>query len=219
MGSARGQNLREVARLSVRVILATALLVAVGCGSGDPGADAPATSARATTSPSSSSSPPILADDALPGYVVHRSDLDVSSLARDALEPAALASLLDDAGFVGGTEARFTARREALIEVVARVLRFGDPSGAAAYLAWFERHAADLLGSETQPARVPRAVPDGVAFAHGVCGGCTKDTFQYVVAWTRGPYAITLRVGGPAAGPRAADPLAARLDERVTTGG
>jgi hypothetical protein len=165
------------------------------------------------------SPPPTLTDDALPGYVVHRRDLDAAALARDALEPAALASLLGEVGFDGGSEARFTARREPLTEVVARVLRFEDAAGAAAYLGWFAAHGADLLGSETVTARTPRAVPDGVAFAHGICDGCTKDTFQYVVAWTRGAYAITLRVGGPAAGPRAAEPLAASLDERVTTGG
>jgi hypothetical protein len=155
----------------------------------------------------------------LPGYVVHRTDVDAAVLVRAALDPSELASLLSDAGFADGVEARFTARRRPLIEVVARVLRFEDEAGAAAYLDWFAGHGADLLGSETEPARTPRAVPDGVAFSHGICDGCTKDTFQYVVAWTRGPYAISLRVGGPAAGPDAADALAARLDERVRTGG
>jgi hypothetical protein len=204
--------------VGARAVLALTLLVATGCAAGGAGAEGP--TPTPTVQVAASASPvPTLDDDTLPGYVVHRTELDASTLARDALAPDELAALLDEAGLAAGAEVRFTARRRPLIEVVARVLRFEDEGGAAAYLDWFAGHAPDLLGSETEPARAPRAVPDGVAFAHGVCDGCTKDTFQYVVAWTRGPYAITLRVGGPAAGPRAADRLAARLDDRVTTGG
>jgi hypothetical protein len=193
------------------------LLAVAGCSGGPAEIDAPTPSPPSILEPSPSL--PSLPDDTLPGYVVHRTELDAPTLSRDALAPDELASLLADARFKAGVQARFTARRRPITEVVARVLRFEDDAGARAYLDWFAGHAADLLGSETEPARSPRAVPDGVAFAHGICDGCTKDTFQYVVAWTRGPYAITLRVGGPAAGPRAADDLAARLDERVATGG
>ena len=158
--------------------------------------------------------PPV---DLLPGYVVHRDGVDVQELSLDALDPPALETLLVDAGFEAGAERRFTARRKRLTEVVARVLRFAERGGAQAYLGWLEGHGADLLGSETKVSVAPAVAAGGVAFRHGVCGGCTKDTLQYFVAWTHGRFVITLRVGGPAAGRRAAAPLAAILDARVQT--
>ncbi len=193
------------------------VVLLIGCApsTGDPSSE-PLDDA---SSASQATGLPGLPDGTLPGYVVHRTDLDAEVLARDALAPAELETILDDAGFEAGLERRFTARRRRLTEVVARVLRFGDADGAAAYLAWFAAHGEDLLGSQTEPSEAPNAVDDGVAFSHGICDGCTKDTFQYVVAWTRGSYVVTLRVGGPAAGPRTASPLAAILDDQVTAGG
>ena len=102
--------------------------------------------------------------------------------------------------------------------MAARVLRFGSADGAAAYVAWFASHGPDLLGSRAQPTDPPD-IPGAVAFRHGVSGCCTKDTFQYVTAWTRGPYAITLRVSGPAAGRASASPIAEALDARVRKDG
>jgi hypothetical protein len=206
-----------VAGLRVHGIVAGALVLLVGCA--PMAGDAPAPSASGASDLPAASALPGLPDDTLPGYVVHRTGLDAAILARDALAPAELEALLREAGFEDGIEGRFTARRRRLTEVVARVLRFGDAGGASAYLAWFATHGEDLLGSQTQPAEAPGSLDGGVAFSHGVCDGCTKDTFQYVVAWTRGSYAITLRVGGPAAGPRTAEPLAAVLDEQVAAGG
>jgi hypothetical protein len=152
------------------------------------------------------------------GYVTRLTSIDTAGLASEALDATALAGVLDGAGFEGGVERRFTARARPLTEVVGRVLRFGSAEGAAAYIAWFGSHGPDLLGSQAQPTDPPD-LPGAVAFRHGVSGCCTKDTFQYIAAWTRGPYAITLLVSGPDAGRRSASPIAQELDARVRKDG
>jgi hypothetical protein len=149
--------------------------------------------------------------------VVHDTSLDAATLSTDALDPAALLAVLTHAGFRTGLERRFTARGKPLTEVSSRVLRFGSAEGARSYVDWIRSHGTDLLGARTVAASPP-AIAGSIAFSHGVSGCCTKDTFQYFAAWTRGAYAITLRVGGPHAGLRTATPLARALDDRVRKG-
>ena len=157
---------------------------------------------------------PGLSPGALPGYVVRVTALDTAALSTDALDPPSLAALLAGAGFEDGKEVRFTARRERLTLVVARVLGFRSGDGAVTYLGWLRTHGADLLGSQTQLTDPPN-LPGAIAFSHEPCDSCTKDTFWYFAAWTRGPYALTLRIGGPHAGRSTAAPLAEELDARV----
>ena len=152
------------------------------------------------------------------GYVTRLTPIDVTSLAAEALDAPALASVLTGAGFEGGVERRFTARARPLTEVDAASCGSAPPKAPPRTSLGSRRTARDLLGSRTQPTDPP-SVPGAVAFRHGVSGCCTKDTFQYVAAWTRGPYAMTLRVGGPAAGRRSASPLAEELDARVRKDG
>jgi hypothetical protein len=161
---------------------------------------------------------PILPSDALPGYVVHASGIDAATLAADALDPASLDDVLTGAGFETGIERRFTARWKPLTEVVARALRFASADGATAYLTWLRGHGADVLGSQAQ-ASDPPSLTDAIAFTHAPCTSCAKDTIQYFAAWTHGPYALTLLVGGPRAGRSTATPLAEELDARVSDGG
>jgi hypothetical protein len=192
---------------------AVALVLAAGCASGGvPGPsgnpDAPPSSVPAVARL------PELPGAALPGYVVHDTSLDATAVSADALDPPSLLAVLTGAAFRSGAERRFTAREKPLTEVVTRVILFGSPEGARTYLAWIGSHGADLLGSRTEAARGP-GFPGSVAFSHGVSGCCTKDTFQYFAAWIRGAYALTLRVGGPRAGPRTAMPLALAFDDRV----
>jgi hypothetical protein len=150
----------------------------------------------------------------MPRYVIHVSQLTPATLATDALDPQSLDALLSQAGLQAGTQTRFTARGRRLTEVVARALRFSSASGADAYLAWVRTHAVDLLGARTLAA-VPPDLPGAIAMRHGPNGCCTKDTFQYFVAWTRGAYAFTLLVGGPSAARSSATPLAEKLDASV----
>jgi hypothetical protein len=161
---------------------------------------------------------PTLPRSALPGYVIHVTGLDATTMSVDALDPSSLVALLGGAGFQGGIEQRFTARWKPLTEVEARVLRFGDDDGAHAYVTWLGTHGVDMLGSATE-ASDPPALPGAIAFSHGPCGSCTKDPVQYLAAWTHGRYALTLLVGGPRAGRGAATPLAEELDARIGTVG
>jgi len=189
----------------------TSLIALVACGSHGVTTTSvsPPTSSNAETIP-----PPGLPAEVLPGYVIRDSTVDAALLSADALDPGSLQALLTGAGFEVGSERRFTARGKRLTEVVARVLRFRSARGATVYLTWLGAHGVDLLGSRTQPAEPPD-LPGAVAFSHGVSGCCTKDTYQYFLAWTRGPYTATLLVGGPAAGPGSALPFANDLDARI----
>lgn len=160
---------------------------------------------------------PGLPASTLPGYVVNVTQLDAATLSTDALDPPPLEALLSEAGFETGTERRFTARDKRLTEVVTRVLLFRSADGARTYMAWLRAHGADLLGSRARTADPPY-FPGAIAYSHGPNGCCTKDTFQYFAAWTRGPYSLTLRVGGPGADRRSAVPLAEELDARASRG-
>jgi hypothetical protein len=193
-----------------------ALALVASCASGGGG------STSGTVPPASGGSAasdlPILPADALPGYVVHVSDLDAATLSADALDPASLDVVLAGAGFETGIERRFTARWKPVTEVVARALRFASADGASAYLAWLRTHGADVLGSQAQVSDPP-SLADAIAFTHAPCTSCTKDTGQYFAAWTHGRYALTLMIGGPRAGRSTATPLAEELDARVSDGG
>jgi hypothetical protein len=172
----------------------------------------------ATPSPPATEPVPVLPPDALPGYVVNRATLDADALALDALDPEPLRSLLEEAGFETGSETRFTAHGKRLTRVVARVLRFPSPEGAAEYLGWLGSHPADLLGSKAEGARAPD-LPEAIAYRYEPCADCHNDTAWYFAAWARGPYVLTLRIGGPAAGGKTAAPLASELDAVVAGSG
>ena len=156
----------------------------------------------------------MLPRDALTGYVVRSEALDANSIAADTVDPSAVHAILSTTGFETGVERTYTAHWRPLTEVSARVLRFGDPSGAKAYLAWLSANAGELLGPDAQVSPPPE-LPGAVAFVHRPCDGCTKDPLQYVSAWTRGPYTLILLLGGARAGRAAATPLARDLDARV----
>jgi hypothetical protein len=187
--------------------LSLAFLLMAACVKAD-GQPAPSTSGPGT------SQPPVvqgLPRSSLKGYVFHRAPVDASVLAADALDPAALQTLLQTEGFRWGDQQRFTARGKALTEVIARELGFDSQDGAGAYLAWLSAHGKDLLGSRTKPG-IPPAISGAVAFTHAPSGCCTKDSFQYFVAWRRGAEVLTLLLSGPHARASVAVPLIEALD-------
>ncbi len=195
------------------------LVLAFGCASNGSSAYVPLSSpASPSTRAPAKVVLPTLLPGALPGYVVHVTDLNAAMLSAEALDPPSLEALLAGAGFQAGTERSFTARWKRLTQVVARVVRFRSADGAGTYLAWLRAHGTDLLGSAVEVS-VPPDLPGAIAFSHAPCGSCTKDTFQYFSAWTRGPYVVTLLVGGPRAGRPAATPIAQQLDEQVRQNG
>jgi hypothetical protein len=150
----------------------------------------------------------------LPGYLARHATLDATALSADALDPPSLVSVLNGAGFEVGREGTFTSRRKGLTIVISRVLRFDSSTGAIGYLDWLRTHPEDLLGSTTVVSDAPD-LPEAIAFSHPPCASCAKDTYWYFAAWTRGVYAVTLRAGGPQAGPEVAAPLAKALDAIV----
>ena len=193
-----------------------ALTVLVACASAE-GQFSPSSTGAPAIQPEASGLPG-LPRTTLPGYVVRVSTLDAAGLSADALDPSALEALLVGDRFEAGKEVRFTAPAKPLTAVVARVIRFESSAGAEGYLDWVRTHGQDLLGSKTQVADPP-GIPGAIAFSHDPCLSCSKDTFWYFAAWTRGSYAVTLRLGGPRADSSTAAPLADELDARVRDDG
>jgi len=121
-------------------------------------------------------------------------ELDREALSEDALEPAALASVLDEARFEGGFEIEYTGRTKLYSHVVTRTLDFVTASGASAYLRWLDRNASDLLG----PIKSKQALPvgsDGVLLLEEGCN-CHSNLPTYLAAWRDGAVVRTLLADG-----------------------
>ena len=134
--------------------------------------------------------------DALPGEGGAVVPIDADRIARDAIDAPELEGLLEDAGFAGGTERAFSQTQGSRPQrSLARILTFGDPAGARAYLAWLEEHLDEVIG--TAELLEPPAV-EGEAFlaiSEPECL-CPKATDVYLAAWARGSTVLTLEVGG-----------------------
>lgn len=153
--------------------------------------------------------------DALPGDGGQVVSLDADRLARDAVDAAELVSLLEEAGFEGGTERRFSQTQGTRPQrSLARILAFGDPTGARAYLAWLEEHLDEVIGS----AELLAPPVDGEAFlalSEPECL-CPKATDVYLAAWARGSTVLTLEVGGKGVETAEVHELVMGFDRAVT---
>jgi hypothetical protein len=136
-----------------------------------------------------------LADpDALSNLNRSERGLDVDALLEDALEPATLAGILEEADFHGGREFEYTGHTKLYSHVVTRALLFAKPDGASAYLQWLDRNAADVLGPVES--RQPLAVgSDGVLLLQQGCN-CHSDLPTYLAAWRDGSVVRTLLADG-----------------------
>jgi hypothetical protein len=131
-------------------------------------------------------------------------------LARDALEPAVLASVLEDAGYRSGAERTYAGPGERFSLAITRVLSFDDPDGAEAYLAWLHDHSSDLLGTaEPLP---PLDLPGSFVAVHLPGGCCPKAVPIYLSAWRRGSSVLFVQASGREADPDAVEDLATALD-------
>ncbi|HEX6399373.1 MAG TPA: hypothetical protein VF108_02755 [Actinomycetota bacterium] len=158
--------------------------------------------------------PPALPPDALPGMQSELSDVTVDVLARDALEPAGLASLLEEAGYVSGRERTYAGPGANFSLAVTRVLVFDSPTGAAAYLDWLRGHTSDLLGS-AEPLD-PLDLPGSPFLQVHLPGGCCPKAVPiYVSAWRRGSTVLFVKASGRGADVRAVEALATELDDVV----
>jgi hypothetical protein len=159
--------------------------------------------------------PAPVASDALPGQAGDLVELDPRRLSTDAVDAQALVTLLESAGFVGGTQRAFSqsdgprAQRS-----LVRVLGFADVDGARTYLAWLRDHIDEVIG-KAELVEPPGLPAEGLlAVATSAC--CPKATDVHLAAWLRGSTVVTLEVGGEGIDLGIVQDLAATLDEEVT---
>ena len=152
---------------------------------------------------------PLAHPDSLSDLRHEERGLGREALSEDALEPAALSHLLEEARFEGGLEIEYTGRTKLYNHVITRTLDFAAASGASTYLRWLDRNASDILG----PVKSKQALPvgsDGVLLLQEGCN-CHSDLPTYLAAWREGSIVRTLLADGPGANERRVTALAREL--------
>lgn len=186
-------------RLSLLALLVLAL--ATGCGAGEE---------SAPTTPM----PPTLPASALPDLEQRARALGLGALAADSLEPEPLRQLLEESGYVTGSEREFSGKTPTFDHVIARTLVFGDMKGADAYLGWLGAHGHDFLGRAD---RAELSLPgnSGVGFTLAACGTCKKELPTFLAGWRRGDTVFSLLASGSGANPERFGALARELNGTV----
>lgn len=188
-------------------VLVAGLLVA--CAS-DPTVSAPPTADEGTPVADIEPIPPA----ALPGRAAAPVTLDAGALALDAVDVSSLETLLQDAGFVAGTQRQFSRTRGGRRRIVARVLTFETREGAERYLTWLRDNVADVIG-KARPNEELEAPAGGTVFEHEPNPCCHSETRVFLAVWTRGRKVVTLVMDGPAARAPAIPELVSQLDAAV----
>jgi hypothetical protein len=180
-------------------------LVVAACGSEPPVSDpAGATDALGVLEP--------IPATALPGAPADPVELDADAISVGAVDVAGLASLLDDAGFVGGTERLFSRALPGRRRTLARALVFETARGARLYLRWLASHIEDVIGE----AELGLALaPVESLFVHEPNPCCHNETRIILAMWQDGATVLTLEIGGQSARADAVTELAMRLDAAV----
>jgi hypothetical protein len=171
---------------------ASILLIVAACGGG-------------TATP-----PPQVPAIELRGMQSELTTVTAERLARDALEPEVLASLLEDAGYRSGAERTYAGPGARFSLAITRVLSFEDPDGAETYLDWLRDHSSDLLG--TADPLPPLDLPGSFVAVHLPGGCCPKAVPVYLSAWRRGSSVFSVKVSGRGADPDSVEDLAAALN-------
>jgi hypothetical protein len=181
------------------VLAAVLVLFATGCGAeGDEPAD--------------DAAPASLPGSALPDLDSRARPLDAQALAADSLAPGELGDVLDEAGFVMGSEREFFGKTRTFDHVVARALVFRDAAGAGGYLDWLGAHGEDFLG-RVQEADVTLPGEAGVAMALAPCGTCKKEIPTFLAGWRRDETVLTLLAAGSGVNAARFSALAEQFDE------
>jgi hypothetical protein len=196
----------RIAEVGVVAILLAAGVLGSACASEQP------TSASYGTGPAFVLEP--IPRTALPGNPADPIDLDAGSVAVDAVDVAGLEALLDEAGFVGGTQRQFSRVRGGRRRMLARVLSFETPAGAAAYVAWLRDHADDVIG-EAAPNPGLRVPSHGVVLVHEPNPCCHNETRMFLAMWHEGSTVVTIQIAGEGARESDVPDLLARLDAAV----
>ncbi len=153
--------------------------------------------------------PPTLPASALPGLNSRTRSLDAAAIAVD-VGWAALKGVLQNAGYIAGSEREFFGRTQTFTHVVARVLLFRDPSGAMTLLAWLRSHADVVLGRAVKGEALPLG-ESPMLFSLGSCG-CHAEVPTFFAAWQRGATVFWLVAAGPGATRAAIGSLALTFD-------
>ena len=198
---------RRIAEVGIVASLLVAALLGSACAS-----EEPRSTSSGTTGPAHVLEP--IPPTALPGNSADPTDLDAASIASDAVHVAALETLLDDAGFVGGTQRQFSRVRGGRRRILARVLSFESPEGAAAYVAWLRVHADEVIGDAAPNAGL-RAPSHGVVLVHEPNPCCHNETRMFLAMWHRGSTAVTIQIAGEGARESDVPDLLSRLDAAV----
>jgi hypothetical protein len=198
-------------RATLRLVATGLMLpVAAGCASPDPGMG----SAPELSPGSSQVVVEAIPEDALPGAAASAVELDRSVLAGDAIDVASLGALLSDAGFVAGTERRFSQTAAGRRRATARVLAFETAAGAERYVEWVADHVQELIG-DAQVMRAAGTPAEAVVFVHEPSGCCHLETRLFLGAWRRGATVITLKLAGQGVRLSTMVGFASRLDAAV----
>lgn len=156
---------------------------------------------------------PELPPAALPGTAGPLDELDAEIVSADAMDPAELIAVLDDAGFVTGRQRVWTDEKQERRALV-RALTFDTPGGADVYLGWLRAHTFDVIGGAEELA--PLAVPSpSFLTVHEPGGCCPKEGRIFLAAWREGSVVLSLEVGGRNVGRRDAQEFASALDAAV----
>jgi hypothetical protein len=197
----------RIAEVGTAATLLVAALLGSACAS-----EQPTSASSGTTGPASALEP--IPRTALPGHPADPIDLDADSVAVDAVDIAGLEALLDEAGFVGGTQRQFSRVRGGRRRILARVLSFETPGGAAAYVAWLRDHADEVIG-DAAPNTGLRAPSRGVVLVHEPNPCCHNETRIFLAMWHRGSTVVTIQIAGEGARESNVPDLLAQLDAAV----
>ena len=187
----------------MRVTLVALLVLGLVAGCG-------AEEESASTTPG----PPTLPASALPDLEQRARALGLEALAADSLEPEPLRQLLDESGYVTGSEREFSGKTPTFDHVIARTLVFEDMKGADAYLGWLGTHGHDFLG-RADSAKLTLPGNSGVGFTLAACGTCKKELPTFLAGWRRGATVLSLLASGSGANPERFGALARELDGTV----
>ncbi len=150
----------------------------------------------------------------LPGMQSRARPLPSAVLVAEAVDHRSLRRVLEQGLYVAGSEREFTGRTATFNHVTEQALRFGNGAGASGYLRWLRVHTAETLG-DARSVTASDIGTGGFVYRPRGCG-CHSETPTYLIAWQRGPLALTLLASGSGARAKTVEALARKLDRAVS---
>jgi hypothetical protein len=197
-----------IRRLVALGLAALALAAASGCGS-SAGANSSSNSNHGSSSAAAPVLPPTLPPAAVPYLPSVHKPLTAAFLAREAEVPS-LTVRLSGWGYEAGADRYFQGESKRLQLVDSRTLRFRDPAGASAYVAFMRAHLSPILGSFPKVRRfIANAAGPGILATGQECQ-CHLANPSFLALVARGPTVTWLEINGPGATRRGLDALIAQ---------